>query len=180
MKSREEAEKIALEYIAQGVEAVRQLPEYSDFTLASTTLDWSSRRVSSRGGWYPKRGGAGISIAMRITVSNTCTSDILRVYEYPSFDSDKYIGGFLTRKAELKLFLHCIHEVAHAAQYWGKHILHIDAGKPHGDVWKRIYKHLRVSLLNKHIEPQEALTAEYKKIISSIDRSYYKTAASRA
>jgi hypothetical protein len=180
LKFKQRSEELALDYIAQGVAAVKQLPVYSEFKLSSTILDWSPRRVSSRGGWYPKRGGAGISIAMKIAATNTCNSDIIRVYEYSSFDADAHIGGFYTRKPELKLFLHCIHEVAHAAQFWGKCVLHIEPGKPHGDIWKHIYKHLRVKLLNEHIEPQEPLSAEYKKFISHIDSSYFKIAASRA
>lgn len=174
------AEAKAKSYVSQGVEAVKELPEYEHFKLSSTVLDWSSRRVSSRGGWYPKRGGAGINIAMRIAANNTCNSQIIRVYEYKSFDSDKYIGGFYTKKPELKLFMHCIHEIAHAAQYWGKYEANLNSGKPHGDVWKRIYKHLRVRTLNNYIEPQDYLASEYKKIIFSIDRNYFKTAASKA
>jgi len=173
-------EQKAKNYICKAIEVVRELPEYEGFNLASTILDWSPRRVSSRGGWYPNRGGAGISIAMRIVASNTCNSQVIRVYEYKSFDQDAYIGGFYTKKPELKLFMHCIHEVAHAAQYWGKYHLNLDPGKPHGDVWKRIYKHLRVRTLNNYIEPQEELGTEYKKIITSIDRNYFKRAASKA
>lgn len=180
LKDKLTSERWALEYVEKGVAAVRQLPEYSEFELSSTLLDWSTRRVSSRGGWYSKRGGAGINIAMRIAAPSTCASEIIRVYEYPSFNGDKHIGGFYTKKHELKLFLHCIHELAHATQFWGKRVLYLEAGKPHGDVWKYIYKHLRVTLLNPQIEPQKPLIDEYEKFIKAIDNSYFKIAASRA
>ena len=161
------AEITATSYINQSCAAVCELPNLEDFDLAHFKLDWSKRRRSSRGGWYPKQGGSGISIAMHLTAKPI--TEVTRVYEYKSFDSSSTIGGFLTKNRDHKIAMHCLHEVAHAAQYWGYYLKKIDPGQPHGSVWRGIYKHLRTSILNPLLPAQEQLKQEYQDIIASIE-----------
>ena len=161
-------EDIAKHYIDASCREVCKLTDLHDFDLAFVKLDWSKRRRSSRGGWYPDKGGSGISIAMHLC-SKPTDGNIIRVYEYRSFDSSPTIGGFYTKNVEHKLAMHCLHEVAHAAQYWGKYLKKLDAGLPHGDVWKSIYSHLRSSILNPRLEDQKLLAEEYNQIIESIE-----------
>lgn len=161
-------EDLANYYIDVSCREVCKLTDLHDFDLAFIKLDWSKRRASSRGGWYPDKGGAGVSIAMSVCSNNT-KGEIIRVYEYKAFDPSPIIGGFYTRNVENKLAMHCLHEVAHAAQYWGKYLKKLDAGLPHGDIWRGIYSHLRSSILNSRLEDQTLLAKEYNKIIESIE-----------
>jgi hypothetical protein len=163
-------EDIATHYINASCKEVCKLTDLHDFDLAYIKLDWSKRRISSRGGWYPDKGGSGISIAMSLC-SKPTKGEIIRVYEYKSFDLSPIIGGFYTKNIEDKLAMHCLHEVAHAAQYWGKYLKKLDAGLPHGDVWRSIYSHLRRSILNPRLEDQTLLSKEYNNFIESIESS---------
>ena len=170
----EEYEDIAnYYYIDVSCKELCKLTDYHDFKLAYTKLDWSKRRTSSRGGWYPEKGGAGISIGMHLTTKPT-NGDIIRVYEYASFDSSPIIGGFFTRNNDDKIALHCLHEVAHAAQYWGKYLKKLSAGAPHGHVWRSLYSHLRVSVLNSSLPNQKLLKEEYEDYINKIESPLVK------
>jgi hypothetical protein len=163
-----ELEDVAHYYIDLSCREVCKLTDLHDFDLAFIKLDWSKRRSCSRGGWYPRQGGAGISIGMNLIAKNQKDS-VIRVYEYKSFDSSKTIGGFFTRNIEHKLALHCLHEVAHAAQYWGFYLKNISPGSAHGNRWKSIYEHLRVNILNSSLPEQEPLQKEYNNIIEEIE-----------
>lgn len=161
-------EDVAKYYIDVSCREVCKLTDLHDFDLSYVKLDWSKRRTCSRGGWYPTKGGAGVNIAMFLCTKPTF-NQIIRVYEYKSFDSSPVIGGFYTKNVENKLAMHCLHEVAHAAQYWGKYLKKLDTGLPHGNVWKSIYSHLRSSILNPNLENQKLLSEEYNQIIESIE-----------
>ena len=63
------------------------------FELKHIRADWSKKRRSSRGGWYRSHNGPGISIAMHHTCRPT-NGQVLRWYEYSSFDKSEVIGGF--------------------------------------------------------------------------------------
>lgn len=163
-----EYEDVAKHYIDISCRTVCELIDLHDFELAFSKLDWSTRRRCSRGGWYPRKGGAGISISMSVAAKPT-NNDVVRVYEYKSFDASPVIGGFYTRNTEDKIALHCLHEVAHAAQYWGYYLKKLSPGEPHGAVWKNIYSHLRRSILNPRLPNQKSLSEEYKSYIESIE-----------
>lgn len=168
-----EFEDIARHYIDSSCRAVCELTDLHDFELAFSKLDWSKRRRCSRGGWYPKQGGAGVSISMSVAAKPT-EGEIIRVYEYKSFDASPVIGGFYTRNTEDKIALHCLHEVAHAAQYWGYYLKKLSPGEPHGSVWKSIYAHLRKSILNPRLPDQTSLSQEYENYIESIESPFQR------
>lgn len=164
-------EDIAHHYINASCKEICKLIDLHDFELAFVKLDWSKRRSCSRGGWYPRQGGAGVSIGMEICTKNNTKDDVFRVYEYKSFDADPVIGGFYTRNVEDKIALHCLHEVAHAAQYWGSYLKDIEPGSAHGDRWKSIYAHLRKNILNPRLPDQKELRQEYEDYIDEIAQS---------
>lgn len=165
----EQYEDIAKYYINISSREICKLIDLHEFELAFYKLDWSKRRRSSRGGWYPNKGGAGISIAMSAT-TNIKKGRVSKVYEYASFQDCPIIGSIYTKNTEDKIALHCLHEVAHAAQYWSKYLKGKSAGKPHGYIWKSLYRHLRVNILNPSLEDQKTLKKEYEEVISSIKK----------
>lgn len=141
---------------------IRTWKDFSDFSLSMFKLDWSARRRSSRGGLYGSI--PGINIAMSIACKEY--SEVNRVYEYKSFDSDSEIGGFYYKDANLKLGMHICHEMAHAVQYYSSFTLgKNNFDKPHGVSFKRPYRALRNRILNPHLECQSVLKQEYEKPI---------------
>ena len=139
----------------------------SKFAL-STKLDWSPRRRSSRGGLYSN--GPGINIAMNASVPNTQGSVVYRFYEYPSYDSDKVIGGFYAIDPYIKLEAIITHEIAHALQFY-HYVKSNTRCKPHGPVFKSFYSALRKQFINHKLPDQLALEKDYnsyKPAISSI------------
>lgn len=170
--TRKEFEDLGLHYISLCEKEVCKMTDLSKFKLSYYKFDWSARRRSSRGGWYPNKGGAGISIAMHHTCGENVTSRPkdrpFRAYEYKSFDNDPVIGGFLTTSHEHYLAMVIAHEVAHAAQYFRKYVLIKSAGNPHGQIWKQIYAHLRKAIVNPLIPEQKPLELEYAKLKESI------------
>jgi|DEB0MinimDraft_6_1074348.scaffolds.fasta_scaffold05055_2 hypothetical protein len=167
-------EDLGLHYIALCEKEVCKMTDLSKFKLSYHKFDWSARRRSSRGGWYPSQGGAGINLAMHHTcgahLKNRRPEDPFRVYEYKSFDADPVIGGFITTSHEHYLAMVVAHEVAHAAQYFRKYAIKKSAGNPHGHIWKQIYRHLRETVVNPLLPDQEKMSIiyeDYKKALIS-------------
>lgn len=163
---------IAHQYKNDGIAHLKNTPLLSEFDLAWFNLDWSKNRTRSMGGWYPKKGGAGINLAALKLVPRIEKGAVCRVYEYASFDSHPVIGGIYITNPEHKIAMVTLHELAHAAQFWLKYIKHQDPGKPHGDLWKSIYAGLRTNILNPQLENQHKLKATYDEYIASIDRLF--------
>ena len=131
---------------------------YSDFTCTNK-LDWDYKRRTSRGGIY--KNGPGINIAMSsAALINHDSSKVYRFYEYPSYDSDKVIGGFYATDYLLKLQAIVAHEVAHAVQFFEYKKLNIRC-KPHGYVFKKYYSLFRTKFINNNIPKQAALAERY-------------------
>lgn len=170
----EQYENIAKHYINISSKEICKLIDFHDFELAYYKLDWSKRRSSSRGGWYSNKGGAGVSIAMNAT-TNIKKGQVSKVHEYASFKDCPIIGSIYTKNTEDKIALHCLHEVAHAAQYWGKYLKRKSAGTPHGTVWRSIYRHLRVNILNPRLEDQAVLKLEYDTDVLSLGKEKTRT-----
>ena len=137
---------------------------YEKFNLESVKLDWIENRRCSRGGYYAD--GPGINISMHSSCKDS--SDIQRVYEYKSFDSDPVIGGIYTQTKFQRLELVILHEIAHALQYYSYRVNNFRC-KPHGTVWKNFYRRLREEFLNPRLENQVELKAEYDKIKKQIE-----------
>lgn len=156
MVDREHKEKQAYSWVTQCEDYIRTV-HYSDFSLVRCKLDWSTRRRSSRGGWY---NGPGINIAMHLY---TRKLGLYRQYEYPSFDSDPVIGGFYSTEASHALGMVICHEMAHAVQYYRDRVLNIKIDRPHGESFKNPYRELRINILNPCLPPQEKLKQEYHK-----------------
>jgi len=180
MKLTEQVEynKFANDFIRE-VEAWIQSEIYPKFSLSGgRTLDWSAKRRCSRGGYYAD--GPGINIAMKWCCFLT-QGEILRVYEYRSFDADPFIGGIYTRKKYDKLRLTILHEIGHALQYYSYRLNGFRC-KPHGTTWKNFYRRLREQFLNHQLEDQAALKQEYEANINDLlgknNNILYKRAAS--
>lgn len=138
---------------------------FESFSLSRLVLDWSTRRRSSRGGWYEE--GPGINIAM--SVACMPRTNPYRVYEYKSFDADPIIGGFYARDECLPVAWHVCHEMAHAAQYYAHFALGIESDRAHGKQFKAMYSKLRIATINQIIPKNQAqLKEEYYDMISNI------------
>lgn len=138
---------------------------YDSFTL-DVKLDWSNKRVASRGGLYAK--GPGINMAMYHSYPNN-NGEVYRFYEYKSYDSNKTIGGFYAKDPLLKLEALLLHEIAHAVQFFSYKLTGVRC-KPHGPVFKGYYKQLREHFLNHKLPEQSALQLEYNDYISKLNR----------
>lgn len=122
---------------------------HSSFSC-SIKLDWSPRRVSSRGGLYSA--GPGISMAM-LTLHTHYRSHNPMYYEYkeyPSFNEDKIIGGFLYNNTFHKAEALLLHEIAHAAQFFHYKFYNTRC-TPHGHIFKQYYAELRTQFLNARL-----------------------------
>lgn len=133
---------------------------YSDFSV-NYKFDWNPSRRSSRGGIY--KDGPGINMAMYWAVPNNLGTTY-RFYEYKSFDSDKYIGGFFSRNPYDKLEAILLHEVAHAVQFFSYKKTGTRC-KPHGPVFKHFYKLLRQQFLNNKLPQQDPLRSDYESYV---------------
>lgn len=140
---------------------------YDDFLLCSIKLDWSTKRVSSRGGIYAK--GPGINIAMVCAFPRT-KNGIYRFYEYPSFDSNPCIGGFCSTDPYHKLEAVVLHEVSHAIQYFSYTKKNVGRDKPHGIFFKNYYKALRNKFLNHKLPDQKSMKKEYQEYCKIITK----------
>lgn len=118
---------------------------YPDFTLM-VKLDWSPSRTHSRGGLYKQ--GPGINIGMLHAA--TAPNKQYRYREYPSFDADRYIGGFVSERGYDQLEAIILHEIAHAIQFFELKKMNTKC-TPHGPVFKHYYKLLREEFLNKRL-----------------------------
>lgn len=172
--------KFSMDFINE-VEAWIQKEIYPKFKLSGgKKLDWSEKRTHSRGGYYVD--GPGISIGMYWCTRTHAEGEIQRVFEYASFDKDRFIGGIYTRDKYDKLRLTILHEIAHALQYYSYRINRFRC-KPHGTVWKNFYLRLRNQFLNPYLEDQINLKNEYEKNIADVlgkknSRILYERAAS--
>lgn len=168
---RAEYTKFSMDFIDE-VEAWVQAEIYTKFKLSGgKKLDWSEKRRCSRGGYYAD--GPGINIAMHGATRGYVTGEIQRVYEYASFDNDRFIGGIYTRDKYDKLRLIILHEIAHALQYYSYRVNRFRC-KPHGTVWKNFYLRLRNQFLNPYLEDQIVLKNEYDKIVEQIKTGKFK------
>lgn len=138
---------------------------YDTFTL-DVKLDWSNKRVASRGGMYAK--GPGINMAMHNSYPNN-KGQIYRFYEYASYDMNKTIGGFYATDPTLKLEALLLHEISHAIQYFSYRITGTRC-KPHGPVFKGYYKQLREHFLNHKLPDQIAMQKEYDEYVSKLNK----------
>lgn len=132
----------------------------SDFRLRLIKLDWTPSRRSSRGGIYAK--GPGINIAMA-SAYPTPENYLYRFYEYPSYDNDKVIGGFLSKNSFEKTKAIICHEIAHAIQFFSYDKNKIRC-KPHGPIFKKYYTILREEFINPFLSCQNSLNTEYTDI----------------
>jgi hypothetical protein len=139
---------------------------YKDFTM-SVKLDWSKKRISSRGGLYST--GPGINMAMYIICPDN-KGQIYRFYEYPSYDSDLVIGGFYSKDPMDKVKAILLHETAHAIQFFSYHKTNTRC-KPHGAVFKKYYQQLREQFLNYKLPNQNKYKIEYEAYINKLDRT---------
>lgn len=154
----------AKEYINQCVHIIKSWKNFDNFELNTCKLDWSTRRKSSRGGWYD---GPGINIAMNVVSMPRPIP--YRIYEYKSFDEDPIIGGFYSCDEFHPLYMHVVHEMAHAAQFYADRIIGIAIDRPHGDTFKNPYRKLRVATLNKVIPVNQGqLKKQYEEEIKNI------------
>ena len=143
---------------------------YPDFTC-SVKLDWKFSRRCSRGGIY--KDGPGINIAMSsAALVYLKYPDIYRFYEYPSFDSDKHIGGFYATDYTLKLKAIVAHEVAHAVQFFEYKKLNTRC-KPHGPIFKKYYKLLRDNFVNPSLPTQADLNKAYNESLKALKVTTY-------
>ena len=150
---------------AREVEAFAQREIYKKFKLMHITLDWSSHRSRSRGGMYAD--GPGISIAM-VPACRDQKGQLYKIYEYASFAKDPDIGEIYTRRKTAKLEMVILHEVAHALQYYSYRINNYRC-KPHGPVFKNMYRRLRCAFLNPLLENQAEAREQYETIVNKID-----------
>jgi hypothetical protein len=143
---------------AKQLEVWVQQTLFSDFTL-NVKLDWSTSRVSSRGGMY--KAGPGINIAMTPAFPITVPQMPYLFNEYPSYHADKDIGGFYALDPYLKLQAIIAHEVAHATQFHSYKVTGTRC-QPHGAVFKNYYRMLRVRFINDYIPDQKELAQNYQ------------------
>jgi len=135
---------------------------FSDFTLVSK-FDWSPTRTCSRGGIY--KDGPGINIAMK-SIPRT-EGETYRFREYASFDGDKIIGGFYSKRAYDKLEAIIAHEVAHAIQFFAYKKLNTRC-KPHGPMFKQYYAMLRIEFINHKLPEQAVLAKDYEDYVNKL------------
>ena len=134
------------------------------FNLAHVRLDWSLRRRYSRGGWYNKHEGAGVSMAMWPLCGRKEPKDRvpMKVYEYKAYENDLEIGNFYTDDNHHKVLMVVCHEMAHAAQYFHKRFHKMGRIKPHGDEFKMFYREIRNHWLNPLIPNQEEMGIKFR------------------
>ena len=134
------------------------------FTLMHSRLDWSTRRRCSRGGWYNKHKGVGVSIAMWPLCGRKDPKDRvpMKVYEYKAYENDLEIGNFYTNDNHHNILMVVCHEMAHAAQYFHRKFHKMGRIKPHGDAFKMFYREIRNHWLNPHLPDQEEVGIKFR------------------
>ena len=163
--------KTIARYMEQWLKKQINLASHLDsFELKRLSIDWSIKRRCSRGGWYKSVGGPGISIAMHTTCKST-NGQVLRWYEYSSFDNNPVIGGFYYTDPCYALQGIVAHEMAHAAQYHCYYTTNQKRDKPHGKLFKYYYQALREEFVNPIIENQDILLEQRNKNIQDIKRA---------
>ena len=148
------------------VQAWVQQNLFPDFRVTAK-FDWSPKRRSSRGGIY--KDGPGINMAMYWAVPNN-HGNTYRYSEYPSFDSDRYIGGFYSQDPYHKLEAILVHEIAHAVQFF----YYKKSGTkctPHGPVFKKYYKILREEFVNHKLPKQAPLVKDYEDYVNKLKKN---------
>jgi hypothetical protein len=135
-------------------------------------IDYSPRRRTHRGGIYAN--GPAINIAAYL-FKDLHKSQVIRFYEYPSYDADPIIGGCFA-SPENFIYLTVGHEVAHACQFFEKRRQKLENVTPHGVLFKNIYKDIRLEL-NKLLVPQEWSTKEYSNLITFIRKKEFSNAS---
>jgi len=138
---------------------------FSNFTLVSK-FDWNSTRRCSRGGIY--KDGPGINIAMYWAVPSV-VGETYRFREYASFDADKIIGGFYSKRPYDKLEAIIAHEVAHAVQFFAYKKLNTRC-KPHGTMFKKYYAMLRTDFINSKLPEQKPLAKDYQGYVDKLTK----------
>ncbi len=161
-------EVIAYKWVSACEDVITTWDDCKDFAIHKCTLDWSPRRKTSRGGWYAT--GPGINIAMNNFIKPR--TEVFRVYEYPSFDSAPFIGGFYASDPNLVIGMTICHEMAHAVQFYRVLQLGYPRGKPHGEDFKQPYSLIRRAIFNKLLPNQVKMKQEYEKLISDTVKPY--------
>jgi hypothetical protein len=171
LDARKQYELVTKEWARKCEDEIRSWSKYENFALAQLKMDWSFRRTASRGGWYESAGGPGISMAM-LEPFKPVFAPIAVSYEYASFHKDSVIGGFYyTPKTQFyyRGIMIVIHEMAHAAQFYGDRVLYQTIDAPHGNSFKFPYAKLRKSLFNHMLSDQSYLAANYAKMCKIIN-----------
>lgn len=160
-KQKQAFEVSAYRWVSKCEDVISTWSDCKDFALHKCVLDWSSTRRTSRGGWYAT--GPGINIAMSIVTKPRTIP--YRMYEYPSFDADPYIGGFYAEDPDLALGMTICHEMAHAVQFFRLVHLKAERDKPHGNSFRKPYAELRKKVLNHLLTHQSLYEERYKKLV---------------
>jgi len=162
MITRNEIEIFTSDFVAELIQYIRD--NHNKSFSCFLKMDWSPRRICSRGGNYTR--GIGINIAMLQSVKfNTSFKNPNLLTEYTSFKTDPVIGEFWSHTWQLILKTDITHEVAHA---WGAFTK--DAMN-HGTQWKRKYAILRREFINPYIDEdlnkkiRQPGTEEYKRVV---------------
>lgn len=139
----------------------------SRFKLSVAKFYYSPDIRVSHGGFYRQADGEGylIEIAMNFFISNKNTTH--RVYEHPSYDSDKIIGGFYTSDYIDGIKMTICHEMAHAFQHFLYNRGFVrESG--HGELFKSIYRPLRELFVNHSLPDQCEAESVYKQHLYKI------------
>lgn len=154
MTVRNEMRVFALESIRGILDYVRKeynLPEFA----VKVRLDFSPRRRCSWGG---RRDGENfISLALYNHYDNKLRNFPASFKEYASFASDPIIGSVLYVDWKVALLALITHELSHAIQFSaiGENMIaangltQSEQAKPHGIIWKKIYRDLRIKFVNQ-------------------------------
>ena len=160
-KQREAFDVSAYRWVSKCEDIIASWSDCADFALHKCTLHWSTRRRSSRGGWYAT--GPGINIAMALACR--VRTDPYRMYEYASFDADPVIGGFYAKDTNLALGMIICHEMAHAVQFFRRKHLGHPRTKPHGIDFKAPYAKLRTEIINPLLNSEALYKEQYEAMI---------------
>ena len=156
--------KFAFDFTNDIEKEIRKFTDFESFALSDAKFDWSERRTRSRGGRYAW--GYGISIAMH-RATKYDPKGVHKVYEYRSYASDPIIGSIYIRNPLDGLRMIILHELAHTMQYYHYYKFGYRC-KPHGKMFKKWYKMLRVNFLNDTLPNQQICKAKYEKDIERL------------
>jgi|SRR5210317_1123768 hypothetical protein len=156
--------KFAYDYTNAIEKKIRDYTDFSTFALTSAKFDWSERRTRSRGGRYAW--GLGISIGMHGATKYN-PEGVHKVYEYRSYTTDPIIGSIYIRVPLHGLRMIILHELAHTMQYYHYNKYNYRC-TPHGKMFKKWYKMLRVDFLNDDLPNQTTAKNEYENEIKKL------------